>query len=297
MEQSLITALILPLALGIIMLGMGMSLTPSDFRNVITTPRAILLGLGNQLLLLPVLAVAITLVFPLRPELAVGLILIALCPGGPTSNIISHLARADLALSVSLTAISSIITVFTIPVVLNLALYHFMGGTQAIQLPLGKTILQIFVVTIVPIALGMIIRRKFPAFTSRSMRAVNLLSIAFFVLILCLAIIQERSHLASYFQQSGAAVILLNITALALGFYSGNLWRLGTRQKIAISIETGIQNGSLAIALALSPLILNNPAIAIPAVIYSLTMFVSAAIVIILARRSTEAPQPGTCPA
>jgi bile acid:Na+ symporter, BASS family len=122
MEQSLITALILPLALGIIMLGMGMTLTPADFRQVFTAPRAMVLGLANQLLLLPLLALLVALLFQLRAELAVGLLLVALCPGGPTSNIVSHLARADLALSVSLTAISSVITVFTIPVVLNLAL-------------------------------------------------------------------------------------------------------------------------------------------------------------------------------
>jgi bile acid:Na+ symporter, BASS family len=285
MEQSLITALILPLALGIIMLGMGMTLTPADFRQVFTAPRAMVLGLANQLLLLPLLALLVALLFQLRAELAVGLLLVALCPGGPTSNIVSHLARADLALSVSLTAISSVITVFTIPVVLNLALYHYMGGTQAIQLPLGKTILQIFLVTVLPIAIGMTIRHRRPEFTARALGGVNLLSLIFFVLVLAMAIIRERAHLWPYFLQSGAAVVLLNATALALGFVSGKRLGLSFRQRVAISVETGIQNGTLAIALALSPLILNNPAIAIPAVIYSLTMFVSAAIVVVLARR------------
>lgn len=286
MEQSLITAIVLPLALAIIMLGMGLTLTPDDFKRVVAVPRAMLLGLGNQLILLPLIALAIALTFPLRPELAVGLMLIALCPGGPTSNIISHLARADLALSVSLTAISSLVTVFTIPVVLNLALYHFMGDTQTIQLPVGQTILQIFLVTVLPIGIGMGLRHRYPALTARAMGAVNATSLGFFVLILVLAILKERAHIIPYFEESGAAVILLNLAALALGFFSGSWFKLGFRQKVAISIETGIQNGSLAIALALSPLVLNQPAFAIPAVIYSLTMFISGAAVIWLARHN-----------
>lgn len=284
MEQSLITAVVLPLALAIIMLGMGMSLAVSDFTRIISVPRAMFLGLGNQLVVLPLLGFAVAWSFSLSPELAVGILLIALCPGGPTSNIISFLARADLALSVSLTAVSSVVTNFTIPILLNLALLFFIGDGQIIQLPIGKTILQIFAVTLVPIMIGMAIRRQFPAFTARSMRTVNILSAVFFALILLLAILQERQHIVPYFQQSGVAVITLNIAALAIGFTTGSLMGLSQRQKVTISIETGIQNGSLAIFLALSPMVLNNPSFAIPAVIYSLTMFVTAIAVVFLAR-------------
>lgn len=285
MEQSALTAIFLPLTLGIIMLGMGMTLTLNDFKKIFIFPKAILLGLGNQLLLLPVIGFVIASSFNMAPELAVGIMLLALCPGGPTSNIISHLAKADLALSVSLTAISSVITNFTIPIFLNFSLFYFMGGKQAIQLPVLQTIAQIFVITIVPISIGMFIKKRFPAFTARSLKTVNIASAVFFVLILLLAILKERANIIPYFQQSGVAALLLNATALIMGFVTGSLLKLEYKQKVAISIESGIQNGTLAIAIALSPVILNNSAIAIPGAIYSLIMFVTATVVVVLARR------------
>jgi len=285
MEQSTLTAIFLPLALGIIMLGMGMTLTTGDFKKIFVYPKAVLLGLTNQLLILPLLGFAIAISFDMPPELKVGIMLLTLCPGGATSNIISHLAKADLALSVSLTAISSFVTNFSIPIFLNLSLFYFMGGSKAIQLPVLETIIQIFLVTIFPVTIGMYIKSKFPAFTSRALKSVNIMSAVFFVLILLLAIIKERANIIPYFQQSGIAALLLNILAIALGFVSGTLFKLEYRQKVAISIETGIQNGTLAIAIALSPLLLNNTAIAVPAAIYSLIMFVTATIVVLLARK------------
>ncbi|HMQ00126.1 MAG TPA: bile acid:sodium symporter family protein, partial [Cyclobacteriaceae bacterium] len=239
MEQSTLTALFLPLALGIIMLGMGMTLTLDDFRKIFIYPKAVLLGLSNQLILLPFIGFGIAVFFDMPPELSVGIMLLALCPGGATSNIISHLAKADLALSVSLTAISSVITNFTIPIFLNFSLFYFMGGKQAIQLPLGETILQIFVVTILPISIGMLIKKRFPEFTSRTLKSVNIISAVFFVLILLLAIIKERANIIPYFQQSGLAALALNVSALALGFFSGKLLSLNYRQRVAISIESG----------------------------------------------------------
>lgn len=287
MEQSLVTALFLPLALGIIMLGMGMTLTPHDFKRIAVYPRAVLVGVVCQLLLLPVLGFAIASAFDLAPELAVGIMLLALCPGGATSNIISHLAKADLALSISLTAISSVVTNFTIPIFLNLSLFHFMGGEQAIQLPILTTILQIFVVTILPVSLGMFIKRRFPAFTEKSLKAVNAVSAGFFVLILLLAIVKERANIIPFFQQAGLPALLLNLSGMVLGYVAGSLLALDVRQRFTVAIETGIQNGTLAIAIALSPAILNNSAMATPAAIYSLLMFVTATIVIFLSRRTT----------
>jgi len=285
MEQSTLTALFLPLALFIIMLGMGMTLTKEDFKKVVQFPKAFFLGIGNQILLLPVIGFSIAIFFNLSPELAVGLILISLCPGGATSNIISFLARADLALSVSLTAVSSFITNLTIPILLNLALFHFMGGTQAIQLPFGQTFIQIFIVTVIPVLLGMTIKKKFPAFTERSRSYVNVLSATFFVLILLMAIYQERENIIPYFMQAGIPALILNLTALFAGYSTGRLMNLNIQQRLSISIETGIQNGTLAIALALSPYILNNSAMAIPAAIYSLIMFVTAAGVVMFGRK------------
>jgi BASS family bile acid:Na+ symporter len=288
MEQSAVTALFLPLALGIIMLGMGMTLTLDDFRRIVKDPRAVLVGLSAQLVILPLFGLLLAVGFELRPELAVGLMLLALSPGGATSNLISHLAKADLALSVTLTAISSIVTNFTLPIFLGMALQHWMQGDKAIELPFIETFAQIFVVTILPVSLGMVIKQRFPAFTDRSLKAVNIVSAVFFVLILLLAILKERENIVPYFKEAGVPALLLNLGALLLGYLSGLFFKLDLRQRVSISIETGIQNGTLAIAIALSPVILNNTEIAIPAAIYSLMMFVTAGGVVLWSRQRAD---------
>ncbi|MBK6266782.1 bile acid:sodium symporter family protein [Marivirga sp. S37H4] len=289
MEQSTLTAIFLPLALGIIMLGMGMTLNVSDFRRVVLYPKAAIIGLSSQIVILPLLGFGLAAVFFESPELAVGFILIALCPGGATSNLISHLAKADLALSISLTAISSLITNFSIPILLNVALFHYMGGDQAVQLPLFKTFVQIFVITILPVSIGMLIKRKYPAFALRSQKAMNIISLFFFILILLAAILKERENIIPYFKQAGLATLLLNVLSLLIGYYLGKMFSLNKRQSSAIAIETGIQNGTLAIALALSPVILNNTQMAVPGAIYSLLMFVTAAVVILSSRNGNAA--------
>ncbi len=288
MEQSIVTAVFLPIALGIIMLGMGMTLTPADFKRVLKFPKAALVGLTSQLILLPLLGFGLAGLFFDIPELAVGFILIALCPGGATSNIIAHLAKADLALSVSLTAISSIITNFSIPILLNIALINYMGEQQGIELPFVKTFLQIFVITILPVSIGMLIRAKFPEFAKKSEKTMSVVSAVFFVIILLAAILKERANIIPYFAQAGVATLLLNITSLFIGYYLGKLFSISYRQRSAISIESGIQNGTLAITLALSPNILNNSQMAVPGAIYSLLMFITAIIVIIYFKRKNN---------
>lgn len=289
MEQSALTAIFLPLALGIIMLGMGMTLTINDFKKVAIYPKAAIIGLISQLILLPLVGFGLAALLLTTPELAVGLILISLCPGGATSNLIAHLAKADLALSISLTAISSVITNFSIPILLNLALLHYMTGEQAISLPFFKTFIQIFLVTIFPVAIGMIIKQKKPNFALKSEKAMNIISTLFFILILLAAILKERENIIPYFEQAGIAAIILNLTALLMGFIIGKLFGLNKRQRSSIAIETGIQNGTLAIALALSPAILNNTQMAVPAAIYSLLMFVTAAVVIFISKKQNSA--------
>lgn len=281
MQQSELTALFLPIALGIIMLGMGMTLTLNDFKNVARYPKAVFIGLSNQLLVLPLLGYLIVLAFDLRPEIAVGIMLLAFSPGGATSNLISHLAKADLALSISLTAISSLVVNFSLPLLLNWSLAHFMGGEQAMQLPLLETFLQIFVVTILPVSIGMWIKNRFPVFTEKALKSVNLISAVFFVLILLMALLKERAHIVPYFLEAGFPALSLNVGALLLGYISGLFFGLSKRQRVSISIETGIQNGTLAIGIALSPAMLNNVEMAIPAAIYSLMMFVTAGAVVI----------------
>lgn len=284
MEDNLITSLFLPLALGIIMMGMGMSLTPGDFRRVVQFPKAVLAGLACQMLMLPLLGVGIVSLFGLQGYLAVGLILLAICPGGATSNLVSHLAGVDLALSVTLTAISSVLCNLSIPFLLNLALYAYTGGEQAVQLPILKTTLQIVVVTLVPVAIGMLIHRFKPEFTKKMAKPVNLISAAFFVVILASAIIKERTQIVPYFQEAGVPALILNGVSMLLAIGVGAALDLPLGQRITISIETGIQNGTLALGIALSPAMLNQPAAGIPGAIYSLMMFGTALLLVFWSR-------------
>ena len=282
MEGSLFTAIFLPLALAIIMLGMGMTLTLADFLRVIQMPKAALTGLGNQLLLLPLIGFLIALAFRLPPELAVGLMIIAACPGGPTSNLISHLARGDVALSVSLTAVSSLVTVFTIPLVINLSLHHFMEVDSPPPLPVLESILKILVITLVPVAIGMAVRAWFPAFTRKISVLTSLASALFFLLVIVGAILSERENIPGYFRQAGLAALALNLITMVIGWATARAGDLSSRQALTIAIESGLQNGTLAIGIA--AVMLQQPAMAVPAAIYSLLMFGSAAVTITIGR-------------
>lgn len=273
MESNLFTAVLLPLALAVVMLGMGLSLVPEDFTRITRYPKAVAVGTGCQILLLPMIGVLIALVVPMQPEIAVGLIVVAVCPGGPSSNLVTYLAKGDVALSVTLTAVSSIITVFTIPFFTNLALQHFLGKSAAIALPIGATMLQIFLITLLPTAIGMAIRHKFPDTARRLEKQMSRLAVGLLVLIIVLLLIREGRKLPSFLVQVGIGVVLLNILATLAGFFAGKLFRLPLAQQICISIEVGIQNGTLAIAITAG--LLNNPDMAVPAAVYSLFMYVT----------------------
>lgn len=281
--DSLLKTVFLPLALFIIMFGMGMSLAPSDFVRVLRRPKAKLVGLSCQLLLLPLTALGLVALFRLSGELAVGLMLISACPGGATSNIISHLSKGDTALSVTLTAVSSVVTVFSIPLIVGASLIHFMGTETVIALPFGKTVLQLAVVILLPIGLGMGAHRVRPALTARLGKPFTVLSLLFLALIILAAVLQEED-LAGQFRQAGLPALLLNLLTMGLGFGVAALAGLETRQRVTLSIEAGIQNGTLALGIALG--LLENPAIAMPAVVYSLLMFLSGGAVIALRARS-----------
>ncbi|WP_154857551.1 bile acid:sodium symporter family protein [Cyclobacterium xiamenense] len=279
MESNLIAAVFLPIALAFIMLGMGLSLSTSDFKNIFTYPRAMVLGLFCQLVLLPVLGFSLVLSFGLEGTMAVGIMIIACCPGGPTSNLITHLSKGDTALSISLTAMSSIITVFTIPLLVNLSIAYF-GEAGSVSLPFIPSVLRITGVTLVPVAIGMWLKNRFPSLTQKADRPVRVASIVFFVLVVGGAILNEKDQIREFFAQAGPVTLLLNILTFGLSLLLARLLALPPRQQVAISIESGIQNGTLGIMIAAT--LLQNSAMAIPVVIYSLIMFMASILIVFL---------------
>jgi BASS family bile acid:Na+ symporter len=271
MEPSILTDIILPIVLAIVMLGMGLSLVIDDFKRVLLFPKAISIGLVNQLLILPIVGFTLASLFPIKPELAVGLIILAACPGGVTSNLISHVSKGDTALSITLTAISSMLTILTIPFIINIGLEQFMDEGKKIHLDVVKTIETIVAITIVPIAIGMLIRAKASNFAQKMDKPVKVASTIFLALIIAGIIVKEKENILSFFQQVGLISLSLNALTMLIGFYSAKIFKLNLAQSISVSIESGVQNGTLGIFIALS--ILKNSEMSITPAIYSLIMF------------------------
>lgn len=274
MHGNVVTAVFLPIALGIIMLGLGLTLTTADFRRVIAYPRAIIVGLVCQTLILPAICFAVATVFALPPELAVGLMLLAASPGGATANLFSHLAKGDVALNITLTATNSIVSLLTLPLIVSASLAHFMSDGRAIPIQPDKVI-QVFAIVLIPVAIGMLVRAKKTAMALRLERPVRALSAIFLVLIIGAALAKEREHLGAYFAQVGLPALVFNLASLGVGYFVPRLLKLPKRQAIAIGMEIGIHNGTLAIAIATT--VLARDAMAIPPAIYSIIMFFTAA--------------------
>lgn len=275
MESNFLTAVFLPLSLFIVMVGMGLGLTLNDFKRVSIEPKSVILGLMAQLILLPAVGFLLAIIFSLTPELAVGLMILAACPGGPTSNMITYLVRGNVALSITLTAISSLITVFTIPIVVNLAMKSFMGEGTSLQLPFLETVIRIAAIIILPVALGMVLNHYTPQFAAKTEKLVKWIALFFLSLIIFGLLFKERANVMTYFFQVGWVTFTLNVSTMALGYGIATITRLHKDTVKAITIEVGIQNGTLALAIASAPTFLNNPTMAIPAAIYSLLMYVT----------------------
>jgi BASS family bile acid:Na+ symporter len=279
MQSSVLTELFLPFSLAVIMFGMGLSLRVDDFKRILIYPKAVGIGLLNQLVLLPIIAFGIAKVFSLPPELAVGLMILAVCPGGATSNLITHLAKGDSALSITLTAFSSLITVFSIPFLVNFSIAYFIPGGEAKQLEVVGTVVSVLFITLIPVALGMITLAKAPGLAEKWDQPFRKISIVFFVVIVGAAILKERENLVQYFIEAGPAALALNLSTLALSFAMAKWTGLPFRQGLTIAIESGIQNGTLGITIAATLLV--NSVMSIPSAIYSLLMFGTAALVIL----------------
>lgn len=279
MESNFLTEVFLPVSLGIIMLGMGLALTLTDFKRVALYPKAAAIGILNQIVILPIVGFLLLLIFPVSsPELAVGIMVLAACPGGPTSNLISHISKGDTAISISLTALSSVIVVFSIPLIVNLSLRYFMQQGEYVPLPVFNTMLSVIIITLVPVAIGMIIRARAPGFAEMMNKPVKVMSGILLIVVILAAVLNDREILVSSFRQAGPVALALNVTMLIIGYFSARLFRLGMAERISISIESGIQNGTLGIAICAT--LLHNPTMTISPAIYSLIMFMSAGVII-----------------
>jgi len=281
-----ISVIILASSLIIIMLGMGMSLIMNDFKRIFLYPKAIIVGLVNQLVLLPLIGFGLVAVFSAPPEIAIGIMILAACPGGPTSNLISHLAHGDIALSVTLTAFSSLITILTIPFIANFALTHFSNSDQVVQLDVLQTILQILVITVIPVGVGMLIKSKKPEFASKMAKPVRIASGVVIILVIVGLVLKERANFVSYFQQAGLIAFALNLATMAVGYLSAKVFNIMDKRAISISIESGIQNGTLAITIAV--VLLENTSYAIAPAIYSLIMFFTGGAIVYLGIKKSK---------
>ena len=277
-----LSANLLPTLLFLIMFGMGMTLTVEDFKRITKSPSEVLIGLTSQIIVLPIIAFLISISLGLNPTQSVGLILLACCPGGATSNLFSHLAKADTALSITLTAFSSIITVFTVPFIINASLFFFFETGSEFSLPVLRTIVNIFKLTALPTVLGMFLKNKFPEFCKRSEPSIKWFSIIFIIIALAamLKLVSEKEPILVALKAVGFAVILLNIISMISGYQFGRMFKMDEKRKITIGIETGIQNGVLGITIATAPNLLDNALFAIPSGIYGLVMCISGIFVI-----------------
>lgn len=281
-----IGTVILAVSLVIIMFGMGLSLKKDDFVRIFQYPKAIIVGLINQIILLPIIAYVLISLFNVETDIAIGVMILAACPGGPTSNLITNLAKGDTGLSISLTTANSLITIFTIPFVVDFALVHFLNAEEVIQINKLQSVIQIFAIVIIPVILGMLLHHLKPNFADKMDKPVRIASGLVLFLVIIGLVLKKKEDLIPYLQQAGFITLALNIVTMLIGFITAKMTKLNLAQSLTISIESGIQNGTMAIAIASGILMNDNYAIA-PAV-YSLIMFFTGGLIIAFGIKKIE---------
>lgn len=285
--ETLFAQIILPLALAFIMLALGVGLTPADFRRIFAQPKAFLVGAALQFFSLPLLAIALVAFLPAPPVLKVGIVLLAACPGGTTSNLLTHMARGDVALSISLTGLTSLLSVITVPVVLTIALALFMGP-DAPEVGLVTTGAMIFALTVIPVGLGMTLRAFAPKLAMGLEKNSRWLSAAVFTAVVILTILADGvEETMRRFAEAGVYALALNVAAMAVAFIVSSVMAFKMKQRIALTLECGLQNATLAIVVAGA--MLGDIHYAMAAAVYGLLMFATAGLFILWARRWSRA--------
>jgi bile acid:Na+ symporter, BASS family len=287
--DSPLATVLLPAALAVVMLGLGLSLTPGDFARVGRQPKAVVIALLLQLLVLPAICFGLVLAFDLPPILAVGMLLLAASPGGTTANLFSHLFRGDVALNITLTAVNSLIAVVTLPVITNLAIEWFdPSDAGSLGLQFGKT-LQVFAVVLVPVAVGMLIRQRSPEFADRMDKPVRIASAVVLALVIVGTMVAERDDIGGYLRDIGLPAVLFCVLSLTVGLLVPRALGVTERQAIASAFEIGIHNSTLAIAVAIS--VLDSVELAVPAAVYGVLMFPIAAAFGWVVTRTSRRPE------
>lgn len=274
MEDSLFATLLLPVALAVIMTSLGMSLTVDDFRRVVVYPRGVSIGLANLVLISPLLAFAIAEAYSLEPALAVGLVLLGASPGGTMANLLTHLARGDTALSITITAISSLAAVVTVPLFLELATDHFGANRLDEDVSMLGVVARVLLITVIPLSFGMWLRARRPARVAAIERTFRRVALAVFAAVVVGVIVAEHERVFDNLDDVAAAAVTLNVAAMAISFAIARVARLDNRQSTAIAIELGIHNSTLAIAVGASI----ATVLTIPAAVYASFMFLTAGV-------------------
>ena len=282
MELGSLVSAGLPLALFLIMLGMGMTLERADFARVGKHRKAFLIGVTSQMLLPPLLAVCLVFALALPPEFAVGLLILSFCPSGTTSNLFSYLARADLALSISLTAVASLITPFSVPLLTEIALAWQLGARQAVPFPVAEAVLKLAAVVLLPVVGGMFWRARNPASCRRWQPRLHRLSVALFACVIVGIIIEQSDELAANLATAGTVSLIMVLAAMLLGREAARIGGLSPRQVKTISIEVGMQHGGMALVVTQG--VLHNPAMSVVPLTYGLLMLLPVIALAIFAR-------------
>ena len=260
----------LPITLAIMMMGLGLELKIKDFLRLSRYPKVIFIALFTQLVLLTSIAFFICLILDLAPLLAVGLMLLAASPGGPTANLFSYLYKGDVALNITLTAINTIISIFTLPFIINLSLQYFMSHDSTVTFPVEKMI-QVFLITLIPVIIGMLLRAKFPRLSITVSKSMRFVSISFLSILLIFAVFRDRFNLFEYFSSIGLATVILCFSSLFIGYCIPLLMKKKKKMARACTFEIGIHNTAIAVTIAIS--VLGNVTMAIPAGIYTIVMY------------------------
>ena len=271
MQGDIVSGLLLPLILAFIMFSLGLGLTPADFRRIFAQPRALLVGVVCHFVLLPLACYLLLTLFGMGGVFAVGFMLLAACPTGSTSNLLTYLARGDVALALSFTAVASVLTIFTLPIVVTWALGHYLGAARAVDVPVGLMMGQVALVLGLPVSLGVLARARFSAWALRFEPRATRVATLLFILIVVLAVLKNWALLRDNFAALAPFAVLLNVSMLCVGFAVAWAARLSRSQSVTLGIETAVQNAALSLVIASS--VLKDDAMAIPGALYGVLMY------------------------